>query len=83
MKFKNIAFVFYVFIAANFWSQKDTLLFNSSFSSNLSNVKNPISQLSFSGNYRFLGFVRSQEKVFPSNSGKTTSLLKNILRGIR
>ena len=75
MKFKNIAFVFSVFIAANFWSQKDTLLFNSSFSSSQSNVKNPINQLSFSGNYRFLGFVRSQEKVFPSNSGKTTAIL--------
>ena len=75
MKFKNIAFVFSVFIAVNFWSQKDTLLFNRSFSSNLSNVKNPISQLSFSGNYRFLGFVRSQEEVFPSNSGKTTAIL--------
>ena len=75
MKFKNIAFVFSVFIAANFWSQKDTLLFNSSFSSSQSNVKNPINQLSFSGNYRFLGFVRSQEEVFPSNSGKTTAIL--------
>ena len=75
MKFKNIALVFSVFIAVNFWSQKDTLLFNRSFSSNPSNVKNPISQLSFSGNYRFLGFVRSQEEVFPSNSGKTTAIL--------
>ena len=75
MKFKNIAFIFSVFIAANFWSQTDTLLFNRSFSSNLSYVKNPISQLSFSGNYRFLGFVRSQEEVFPSNSGKTTAIL--------
>ena len=75
MKFKNIALVFSVFIAVNFWSQKDTLLFNRSFSSNLSNVKNPISQISFSGNYRFLGFVRSQEEVFPSNSGKTTAIL--------
>jgi len=75
MKFKNIALVFSVFIAVNFWSQKDSLLFNRSFSSNLSNVKNPISQISFSGNYRFLGFVRSQEEVFPSNSGKTTAIL--------
>ena len=75
MKFKNIALIFSVFIAANFWSQTDTLLFNRSFSSNLSYVKNPISQLSFSGNYRFLGFVRSQEEVFPSNSGKTTAIL--------
>ena len=33
--------------------------------------KNPSSSISFSGYYRFLGFVRNQKETFPNNSGKT------------
>ena len=31
----------------------------------------PTSSISFSGYYRFLGFVRNQQETFPNNSGKT------------
>ena len=33
--------------------------------------KNPTSSISFSGYYRFLGFIRNQQEAFPNNSGKT------------
>jgi hypothetical protein len=45
---------------------------SSPFSSNILNFKKPASSVSFSGFYRFLGFVRNQEETFPNNSGKTT-----------
>ena len=41
------------------------------FSSNILSLKNPSSSISFSGYYRFLGFVRNQQETFPNNSGKT------------
>ena len=41
------------------------------FSSNVLSFKNPSSSISFSGYYRFLGFVRNQQETFPNNSGKT------------
>ena len=49
--------------------------FNSAFSSNQFLQKKPVDQLVFSGSYRFLGFVRSQQEVFPNNSGKTTAII--------
>ena len=48
---------------------------NHPFSSNQPRIKDPLNQLSFSGNYRFLGYVRNQEEVFPNNSGKTTAII--------
>lgn len=50
---------------------QDTVLAKKSFSSNILNYKNPTSSVSFSGYYRFLGFVRNQHETFPNNSGKT------------
>jgi hypothetical protein len=50
----------------------DSLDFSSAFSSSLRHDKPAESQITFSGFYRFLGFVRSQDEVFPNNSGKTT-----------
>ena len=48
---------------------------NAVFTSNQAKIKDPLDQLSFSGNYRFLGFVRNQQEVFPNNSGKTTAIM--------
>jgi hypothetical protein len=45
------------------------------FSSTISTVKNPSSQLSYSGFFRFLGYVRNQQETFPNNSGKTTAIV--------
>ncbi len=42
-----------------------------SFSSNSLSYKNPSASISFTGYYRFLGFVRNQQETFPNNSGKT------------
>ena len=50
---------------------QDTVLGKKSFSSNILSYKNPTSSVSFSGYYRFLGFVRNQHETFPNNSGKT------------
>ena len=53
---------------------KTIKFFNPVFSSNKAIIKDPIDQLSFSGIYRFLGFVRNQQEVFPNNSGKTIAI---------
>ena len=50
---------------------QDTIIEQRSFSSNILSFKNPSSSISFSGYYRFLGFVRNQKETFPNNSGKT------------
>ena len=50
---------------------QDTIVEQKSHSSNILSFKNPSSSISFSGYYRFLGFVRSQQETFPNNSGKT------------
>ena len=50
---------------------QDTIITQKSFSSNILSFKNPSSSISFSGYYRFLGFVRNQKETFPNNSGKT------------
>ena len=56
--------------AASSFSQ-DTITTQKPFSSNILGVKNPSSSISFSGFYRFLGYIRSQQETFPNNSGKT------------
>ena len=50
---------------------QDTTINQKSFSSNILSYKNPTSSISFSGYYRFLGFIRNQQEAFPNNSGKT------------
>tara|TARA_A100001011_G_scaffold28066_2_gene27331 strand:- start:8676 stop:10589 length:1914 start_codon:yes stop_codon:yes gene_type:complete len=45
---------------------------SSPFRSNILTYRKPNSSVSFSGFYRFLGFVRNQVETFPNNSGKTT-----------
>tara|TARA_B100001287_G_C22686308_1_gene533884 strand:- start:6942 stop:8807 length:1866 start_codon:yes stop_codon:yes gene_type:complete len=50
---------------------QDTIVNQKSFSSNILIFKNPSTSISFSGYYRFLGFVRNQQETFPNNSGKT------------
>tara|TARA_B100000401_G_scaffold438158_1_gene385666 strand:- start:1343 stop:3208 length:1866 start_codon:yes stop_codon:yes gene_type:complete len=50
---------------------QDTVINSKSFSSNILSFKNSSSSISFSGYYRFLGFVRNQRETFPNNSGKT------------
>ena len=62
------------FILFMWWStsySQDTITNQKTFSSNILSVKNPSSSISFSGYYRFLGFVRNQQETFPNNSGKT------------
>tara|TARA_B100000242_G_scaffold93843_1_gene63964 strand:+ start:2191 stop:4056 length:1866 start_codon:yes stop_codon:yes gene_type:complete len=50
---------------------QDTIIYHKSFSSNILSYKNLSTSISFSGYYRFLGFVRNQQETFPNNSGKT------------
>ncbi|MFL2563598.1 MAG: hypothetical protein ACJ0QR_00045 [Flavobacteriales bacterium] len=50
---------------------QDTINNQKPFSSNILSIKNPSTSISFSGYYRFLGFVRNQQETFPNNSGKT------------
>ena len=45
------------------------------FSSATASVKNPSSQINFSGFYRFLGYVRNQQETFHYNTGKTTAIV--------
>ena len=45
------------------------------FSSQKPLIKGQTSNISFTGFYRFLGFVRNQTQTFPNNSGKTTAIL--------
>ena len=64
-------FVFIFFLWAGFSYSQDTIPKQISFSSNVLSFKNPSSSISYSGYYRFLGFVRNQKETFPNNSGKT------------
>ena len=70
MKFNNIIILFFLTQYFVCPAQVD-----SPFSSNQSLIKKPVDQLDFSGSYRFLGFVRNQQEVFPNNSGKTTAII--------
>ena len=61
-----------------FWTgfsfSQDTIINQKSFSSNILSYNNPSTTISFSGYYRFLGFVRNQQETFPNNSGKTLAI---------
>ena len=45
------------------------------FSSNVKNLRKSPAPISFSGSYRFLGYVRNQKNTFPGNSGKTLDIV--------
>ncbi len=62
-------FIFFLWAGSSFG--QDTIINQKPFSSNILSFKNPSSSISFSGYYRFLGFVRNQQETFPNNSGKT------------
>ena len=72
---KYLSFILMIFQFSNFLSQTSAGDFLTPFSSNIKYTKNPSSQFSFTGYYRFLGFVRNQKDVFPNNSGKTLAIL--------
>ena len=61
--------IFFMWGGSSF--SQDTIIKQKPFSSNILSFKNPSSSISFSGYYRFLGFVRNQQETFPNNSGKT------------
>ena len=67
---RSIVLVHYFYMGRIFFSQ-DTINKPTNFSSNILSFKNPTSSISFTGYYRFLGFIRNQQETFPNNSGKT------------
>ncbi|MDC3071126.1 hypothetical protein OA405_01990 [Bacteroidota bacterium] len=66
---RSLWFILFIWGGSSF--SQDTNMVQKSFSSNILSYNNPTSSISFSGYYRFLGFVRSQQETFPNNSGKT------------
>ena len=64
--------IFFMWVGSSF--SQDTISSQKPFSSNILSFKNPTSSISFSGYYRFLGFVRNQQETFPNNSGKTLAI---------
>ncbi len=65
------SFLFILFLWAGTSYAQDSISKQQPFSSNVLSFNNPSSSISFSGYYRFLGFVRNQKETFPNNSGKT------------
>ena len=65
----SILIIFFMWVGSSF--SQDTIIYHKSFSSNILSYKNSSTSVSFSGYYRFLGFVRNQQETFPNNSGKT------------
>jgi hypothetical protein len=61
--------IFFMWVGSSFG--QDAIIKQRPFSSNILSFKNPSSSISFTGYYRFLGFVRNQLETFPNNSGKT------------
>tara|TARA_B100001057_G_scaffold147260_1_gene147198 strand:- start:2488 stop:4383 length:1896 start_codon:yes stop_codon:yes gene_type:complete len=66
---RSLWFILFIWGGSSF--SQDTNMFQKPFSSNFLSYKKPTSSISFSGYYRFLGFVRNQQETFPNNSGKT------------
>ena len=62
---------FFFFMWAGSSLAQDAIIKQESFSSNMLSYKNSSSSISYTGYYRFLGFVRNQQETFPNNSGKT------------
>ena len=67
---RRLCFIIF-FIWGTYSFSQDIVIKKKPFSSDILNFKNPSSSISFSGYYRFLGFVRKQQETFPNNSGKT------------
>ena len=63
---------FILILSIGSYYAQDTISPLKPFSSNGLSFKNPTSAITFSGFYRFLGFVRNQQETFPNNSGKRT-----------
>ena len=64
-----------IFICSHTYSQRQNFHPDSiPFSSNVTLGKGQTSNISFTGFYRFLGYIRNQTKTFPNNSGKTTAI---------
>ena len=74
-KLKYFSLIVSVFLLTSLHSQNFADFIQTPFSSNIKYSKTQSSQLSFTGFYRFLGFVRNQKEVFPNNSGKTLAIL--------
>ena len=68
------SFWFILFMWGGSSFSQDTIIKQKPFSSNILSFKSPSSSISFSGYYRFLGFVRNQQETFPNNSGKTLAI---------
>ena len=66
---RSFLIIFFMWGGASF--SQDTIVIQKTFSSNILSFKNPSSSISFTGYYRFFGFVRKQQETFPNNSGKT------------
>lgn len=66
---RTLLFVFFIWTGTSF---SQDIIRQKPFSSNILSFKDPSASISFSGYYRFLGFVRNQQEAFPNNSGKTT-----------
>ena len=66
---RSFWFFFLMWAGSSF--AQDVINKQKSFSSNSLSYKNPSTSISFTGYYRFLGFVRNQKETFPNNSGKT------------
>ena len=66
---RSFWFFFLMWAGSSF--AQDATIKQKSFSSNSLSYKNPSTSISFTGYYRFLGFVRNQQETFPNNSGKT------------
>ena len=64
--------IFFMWAVSSF--SQDTIYQEKPFSSNILSFNNPSTSISFSGYYRFLGFVRNQQETFPNNSGKTVTI---------
>lgn len=71
-----ISMVLYLNLIINpkIYTQNNTSLENV-FSSNIKSLKSNSNSISFTGSYRFLGFLRNQKEVFPNNNGKTLVIL--------
>ncbi len=64
-----------IFICTHTYSQGQNFHPDSiPFSSNVTLRKGQTSNISFTGFYRFLGYIRNQTTTFPNNSGKTTAI---------
>jgi len=66
---RSLWFILFIWGGSSY--SHDTNMVQKPFSSNILSYNKPTSSISFSGYYRFLGFVRNQQETFPNNSGKT------------